>query len=131
MGRKQHKRARSALIFNDRPRKRESTVSIPTAVQSVCKVIGPKRSYKSTDSPWQNQDTFSLAPARDERAYVAFGFLKTCPSQGPALTSTMPANTGMAPIKKPASMGSPNNQPPKSMPNKGVMNENTPRRDAK
>ncbi|MDH4450070.1 MAG: hypothetical protein QE265_05695, partial [Rhodoferax sp.] len=39
MGRKQHKRVRLTLIFNDRPHKRELTASIPTAVQSVCKVI--------------------------------------------------------------------------------------------
>ena len=43
----------------------------------------------------------------------------------------MPSSTGTAPIKKRASIGSFNNHAPNTMPNSGVMNENTPRREAR
>ena len=43
----------------------------------------------------------------------------------------MPNNTGTAPTRKLASMGSCNSHAPSAMPNSGVMNENTPRREAR
>lgn len=49
----------------------------------------------------------------------------------PTLTSTMPSNTGTAPTRKLASMGSCSSHAPSAMPNSGVMNENTPRREAR
>ena len=51
-----------------------------------------------------------------------------CP---PTLTSTMPSNTGTAPIRKLASIGSCSSQAPSAIPKSGVMNENTPRREAR
>ena len=43
----------------------------------------------------------------------------------------MPSSTGTAPIRKLASMGSCKSHAPSTMPNRGVMNENTPRREAR
>lgn len=43
----------------------------------------------------------------------------------------MPSSTGTAPTKKLASIGSCSSHAPSAMPNSGVMNENTPRRDAR
>jgi hypothetical protein len=51
-----------------------------------------------------------------------------CP---PPLTRMMPISTGTAPIRKLASIGSCKSHAPSTMPNSGVMNEKTPRREAK